>query len=56
MSMDPESLQSAFDRAFAGIRQVRDAFKPQLKTQEVGTITSVATGIAMVSGSSRSGL
>ena len=48
--MEPESLQSVFDRAFAGIRQVREAFKPQLRPREVGTITSVATGIAKVSG------
>ena len=48
--MRPESLETLFDSTFAEISQVRDAFKPQLKTQEVGTITSVATGIAMVSG------
>src|SRR5271165_4696814 len=46
----PESLQSVFDRAFAGIRQVREAFTPQLRPREVGTIISVATGIAKVSG------
>jgi len=48
--MEPESLQNVFDRAFAGISQVREAFTPQLTPQEVGTITSVATGIAKVSG------
>ena len=48
--MKSESLQSVFDGAFAEINQARDAFKPQLKSQEVGTITSVATGIAKVSG------
>ena len=46
----PESLQSVFDRAFAGISQVREAFTPQLTPREVGTITSVSTGIAKVSG------
>src|SRR5450432_1828818 len=46
----PESLQSVFDRAFAGISQVREAFTPQLTPREVGTIISVATGIAKVSG------
>src|SRR5271165_6639157 len=46
----PESLRSVFDRAFAGIGQVREAFTPQLTPREVGTITSVATGIAKVSG------
>ena len=48
--MKTESLQNVFDSAFAEISQVREAFKPQLKTQEVGTITSVATGIAKVAG------
>ena len=48
--MKPESLQNVFDSAFAGIRQVREAFTPQLRPREVGTITSVATGIAKVSG------
>ena len=48
--MESESLQSVFDRAFAGISSVREAFTPQLTPQEVGTITSVATGIAKVSG------
>ena len=46
----PESLQSVFDRAFAGISQVREAFTPRLMPREVGTIISVATGIAKVSG------
>ena len=48
--MEPESLRNVFDSAFAGISQVREAFAPQLRTREVGTITSVATGIAKVSG------
>jgi len=48
--MEPESLQNVFDGAFAGIGQVREAFTPQLTPQEVGTITSVTTGIAKVSG------
>ena len=39
-----------FDRAFAGISQVREAFTPQLTLREMGTITSVSTGIAKVSG------
>jgi F-type H+-transporting ATPase subunit alpha len=50
MSMDPESLQNVFDSAFAGISEVRETFTPQLMPREVGTITSVATGIAKVSG------
>jgi F-type H+-transporting ATPase subunit alpha len=50
MTTAPESLQSAFDRAFAGIDQARDAFTPQLMPCEVGMITNVSTGIARVSG------
>ena len=50
MNTEPESLQNVFDSAFAGIRQVREAFAPQLRPREVGTITSIATGIAKVSG------
>ncbi|MBN1852222.1 MAG: alternate F1F0 ATPase, F1 subunit alpha [Pirellulales bacterium] len=48
--MEPESLQNVFDSAFAGISQVREAFIPQLAPREVGTITSIATGIAKVAG------
>lgn len=48
--MEPGSLQNDFDRAFAGISQAREAFTPKLTLREVGTITSVATGIAKVSG------
>ncbi|MFH0907834.1 MAG: alternate F1F0 ATPase, F1 subunit alpha [bacterium] len=50
MSPAPESLQSVFDRAFDGIGRVRGAFTPRLTPREVGTITSVSTGIARVSG------
>src|ERR1019366_8250137 len=50
MNMDPESLKSVFDSAFAEISHAREAFKAQLTPREVGTITSVATGIAKVSG------
>jgi F-type H+-transporting ATPase subunit alpha len=48
--MEPDSLQKVFDSTFTDISQVREAFKPQLTPHEVGTITSVATGIAKVSG------
>ena len=50
MNATPESLQSVFDRTFAGIDQAREAFKPQLAPHEVGTIISVSTGIARVAG------
>jgi len=48
--MEPVSLQNDFDSAFTGISQAREAFTPELTPREVGTITSVATGIAKVSG------
>jgi F-type H+-transporting ATPase subunit alpha len=50
MTAAPESLQSVLDRTFAGISQVREAFTPQLTPREAGTIISVATGTAKVSG------
>lgn len=45
-----DSLQNVFESVFTGIRQTLDAFTPKLTPREVGTITSVATGIAKVSG------
>ena len=48
--MRPESLQQILDGALADIAQVREVFTPQLTPREVGTITMVSTGIAMVSG------
>ena len=50
MSSDPENLQSVFDRTFAALGQAREAFTPQLARREVGVVTSIATGIAKVSG------
>ncbi len=50
MNGELDSLQTVFDRAFAGISHVREAFAPQLTLRETGTITSLATGIAKVSG------
>ncbi|MHB1215181.1 MAG: alternate F1F0 ATPase, F1 subunit alpha [Thiobacillus sp.] len=50
MNMDAENLQTVFDSAFSGISQAREAFTPHLRPREVGTITSIATGIAKVSG------
>jgi F-type H+-transporting ATPase subunit alpha len=50
MSAAPESLQVVFDRAFDEIGRVRETFTPQLTPREVGTIVSVATGVAKVSG------
>jgi F-type H+-transporting ATPase subunit alpha len=45
-----ESLQGVFDRAFAGMEEARDRFRPQLALREVGAIASVATAIAKVTG------
>lgn len=48
--MPPDSLLSAVDRAFAGIKQAREAFAPSFTAREMGTITTVSTGIATVIG------
>lgn len=45
-----DPLRSVFDRAFSGLSHGRETFTPQLTPHEVGTITSVSTGIAQVSG------
>ncbi len=50
MSASKDTLQAALDEAFSGMRRARDAFVPRLATRELGTVTSVATGIAKVSG------
>ena len=54
--MPPETLQGVFDRAFAGIRRGCEAFAPQLVAPEVGTVTSVSTGIARCFRPARPGL
>lgn len=48
--MSAESLKEVFDSAFAGLVRAREAFTPQLSAREVGSIASIATGIATVSG------
>ncbi|TWT59694.1 alternate F1F0 ATPase, F1 subunit alpha [Rubinisphaera italica] len=50
MSEQPESLNDLLDTAWAGIHQAQSALKPRLIPREVGTITSLSTGIAKVSG------
>ena len=45
-----ENLENVIDSTFLGISQARESFVPPLRPREVGTITSVATGIAKVSG------
>jgi F-type H+-transporting ATPase subunit alpha len=44
------TLAGTLDRMFAGMGEAREAFVPGLTAREVGTITSVSTGIATVSG------
>ncbi len=43
-------LQSVFDYTFSTVSQARKAYVPQLKSREIGTVTSLSTGIARVSG------
>ncbi|MGR8997465.1 MAG: alternate F1F0 ATPase, F1 subunit alpha [Gammaproteobacteria bacterium] len=50
MSQPPDSLQNVFESTFSGIKQARRTFVPGLKPHEVGTIMTVSTGIAKVSG------
>jgi F-type H+-transporting ATPase subunit alpha len=50
MTGAPGSLQTVFDSAFAAMSQAREAFTPQLTLREIGAVTSIATGIAKVSG------
>ena len=50
MSVPPAPLTSLYERALAGLRDARASFTPQLAPREVGTITSVSTGIAHISG------
>jgi len=49
-SSDDDNLQNVLARTFSGLRQGRESFTAQLTPREVGTITSVATGIAQVRG------
>src|SRR6202142_4243888 len=50
MNTAPDGLEAVFDGAFAELAEGRAAFTPHLTLREVGTITSIATGIAHVSG------
>ena len=50
MNRSPDSLQPLLDDTFCQIRQARESFMPKLMPRELGTITSIATGIAKVSG------
>ncbi|MEP6668651.1 MAG: alternate F1F0 ATPase, F1 subunit alpha [Chthoniobacter sp.] len=50
MNASPESLQSVFEGAFSNLGQACKDYTPSLTPREVGTITTVSTGIASVSG------
>lgn len=50
MNAPSSSLQGALDHTFASLHQGREAYQSHLNPKEVGTITRVSTGIAMVSG------
>ncbi len=50
MMTSPESLSAVFEHTLSEIAEARCAFSPTLSPHEVGTITSIATGIAHVSG------
>jgi F-type H+-transporting ATPase subunit alpha len=50
MKPAPDFLQSIFEQTFSTLQQARQSFSPLLQPREVGIITSIATGIAIVSG------
>lgn len=50
MNNEVENLQDVFDRTFEGIDKAREEFSPQLNPREIGTVISVTTGIAKLSG------
>jgi F-type H+-transporting ATPase subunit alpha len=43
-------LATAVDRAFADLREAREAFALKLTLREVGTVVEVSTGVAIVAG------
>jgi F-type H+-transporting ATPase subunit alpha len=46
----PPDFQQLLESSFDSMGKAREAFAPQLAPREVGTVTSVATGIATVTG------
>lgn len=50
MNMEPESLKDVFNSTFNKISQVRESFTQTLTPREIGTIMTVSTDIARVSG------
>ena len=50
MTAAPESLQRTLEQAFVGLAAAREQFTPTMTPREVGTVTAVSAGVAMVSG------
>jgi F-type H+-transporting ATPase subunit alpha len=50
MSTTTKNLQGVFDDAFAWIGRARESWAPRLTLREMGVITSIASGVAKVSG------
>jgi F-type H+/Na+-transporting ATPase subunit alpha len=50
MSAPTATLRHVLDRTFADIGKAREAATPGLTLREVGTVSSLSTGIARVSG------
>lgn len=48
--MVPADLEGLLKRTFEAIKRTRESYNPQFTVHEVGTITTVSTGIARVSG------
>jgi F-type H+-transporting ATPase subunit alpha len=48
--LKPEPLRIVFDSLFGDLASAREAFVAELRPREIGTITSVSTGVAKVSG------
>ncbi len=48
--MNPESLSSVLDGMFANLSETTSRVGPQLRQREIGTVVSVSTGIATISG------
>ena len=44
------NLKNVLDSTFSGMHQARESFLPKLAPREVGTISSISTGVAKVSG------
>jgi len=50
MKTESDFLLSTIDDTFSGLQQARQSFSPQLILREAGTLTSIAAGVAKVSG------